>query len=128
MTTKVTVDAHAGRPVRITNISPDGGHTEVLVEPNTVHDFYVHSTQDLRVHEVQPNEQQSFGEKAVGLAFNPSGDSRVHRLKALYAEIIDICNTVRASDVSGEAKRHWSVAITDAETAQMRAVKAATWK
>ena len=128
MTTKVTVDAHAGWPVRVTRISPDGGHTEVLVEPKTVQDFYVHDGMDLRVHEVQPNEQPSFGDKAVGRSFNPSKDSRVDRIKALYAEIIDICNMARSGDASAEAKRHWSVAITDAETAQMRAVKAATWK
>lgn len=128
MTTKVTVDAHAGWPVRVTRISPAGGHTEVLVDANTTQDFYVYDGQDLRVHEVQPNEKPSFGDLAVGRSFNPSGSSRVDRLKALYAEIIDICNVARSEDVPPEAKRHWSVAITDAETAQMRAVKAATWK
>ena len=45
--------------------------------------------------------EQTFGEKAVGLSFNPSGDDAVAR---------------RAS-----------VAITEAQTAQMWAVKAITW-
>ena len=128
MTTKVTVDAHAGWPVRVTRITPDGGHTDNIVAANTVQDFHVWDGQDLRIHEVQKDEKPSFGELAVGRAFNPSGNSRVDRLKALYAEIIDIANHARSEDVPPEAKRHWSVAITDAETAQMRAVKAATWK
>ena len=41
----------------------------------------------------------TFGEKAVGLSFNPSGERR----------------------------RMLSIAITEAQTAQMWAVKAATW-
>jgi hypothetical protein len=71
----------------------------------------------------------TFGEKAVGLTFNPSGDPLVNKIKALYAEIIDICDAARQpDDVSPGAARHWSIAIIDAETAQMRAVKAATWR
>jgi hypothetical protein len=128
MTTKVTVDAHAGWPVLVSGIAPGGTHPDTIVDPNTVQEFYVYDGLDLRIHEVQPNEKPTFGDIAVGRAFNPSGDTRVNRLKALYAEIIDICNMARSSDVPAEAKRHWSVAITDAETAQMRAVKAATWK
>lgn len=68
----------------------------------------------------------SYGEKAVGLDFNPSGDEKVKRLKALYAEIIDICNDSRGG--AGERPRLWSIAITEAQTAQMWAVKAATWR
>lgn len=69
----------------------------------------------------------TFGEKAVGLSFNPSGDQLVHELKALYARIIDICNERRGTE-RGEQARLYSVAITEAQTAQMWAVKAATWK
>lgn len=68
----------------------------------------------------------TYGQKAVGLAFNPSGDLKVQKLKELYAEIIDICNEARGG--SGEAPRLWSIAITEAQSAQMWAVKAATWK
>ena len=128
MTTKVTVDAHAGWPVRVTRITPDGGHTNITVDPKTVQDFHVWDGQDLRIHEVQPDEKPTFGQKAVGASFNPSASSVVDRLKALYAEIIDICAIQREATGRGDAARHWSVAITDAETAQMRAVKAATWK
>ena len=71
---------------------------------------------------------QTFGEKAVGLSFNPSGDDKVSAIKGLYAEIIDFLNDLRISDSSPEVKRLASVAITEAQTAQMWAVKALTWK
>lgn len=77
----------------------------------------------------------TFGEKAVGLSFNPSGDDLVHRLKKLYAEIIDVCAEERLrcrgssfADLASEQSRLYSIAITEAQTAQMWAVKAATWK
>jgi hypothetical protein len=70
----------------------------------------------------------TYGEQAVGLLFNPSGDKTVTKLKQLYAEIIDICNDARASGDKGEKARLWSIAITEAQTAQMWGVKAATWR
>lgn len=72
------------------------------------------------------NRPLTYGEKAVGLRFNPSGDPKVNRVKELYAEIIDIMNDDRQGH-RDERARHASVAITDAETAQMRAVKALTF-
>lgn len=71
---------------------------------------------------------QTFGEKAVGISFNPSGDPSVNELKQLYAQIIDICHTRRGSLMQGsEAHRLYAIAITEAQGAQMWAVKAATW-
>lgn len=58
MTTKVTVDAHAGWPVKVTTISLDssGAPTneteEGIVEPKTVRNFYVHSGAELRIQEM----------------------------------------------------------------------------
>lgn len=73
--------------------------------------------------------QLTFGEKAVGLTFNPSGDSGVTTIKKNYAQIIDDLNSLRSDDrISPEAKRLYSVAITEAQAAQMWAVKALTWK
>jgi len=69
----------------------------------------------------------TYGQKAVGLTFNPSGDQQVQRIKELYATIIDLCNEARGGDRS-ERARLFSVAITEAQTAQMWAVKALTWK
>ena len=70
----------------------------------------------------------SYGEKAVGLTFNPSGDPAVNEIKRLYAQIIDCCDLARTNSPSGERKRLFSVAITEAQGAQMWAVKAVTWK
>lgn len=69
----------------------------------------------------------SFGEKAVGLEFNPSGDERVTNLKRRAAEFINECDNLRQTSDDPEVKRMASVAITEAQTAQMWAVKAATW-
>ena len=59
MTTKVTVDAHAGWPVKVTQIGldQDGNQTtghDTTVSPNTVQDFYVHSHGELHIKEM-PN-------------------------------------------------------------------------
>lgn len=70
----------------------------------------------------------TYGEKAVGLSFNPSKDSDVDTLKGLYAEIIDKLNDIRNTEGRSEKARLASVAITEAQTAQMWAFKAITWK
>jgi len=70
----------------------------------------------------------TFGEKAVGLTFNPSSLKEVDEIKGLYAEIIDVLNNLRNKAPSGEVKRMLSVAITDSQSAQMWAVKAVTWR
>ena len=75
-----------------------------------------------------PEKELTYGEKAVGLNFNPSEDWKVRRIKELYAEIIDTMNNLRDSEATPELKRLASVAITEAQTAQMRAVKALTRK
>ncbi|WP_254563181.1 Acb2/Tad1 domain-containing protein [Dyadobacter diqingensis] len=72
--------------------------------------------------------EQSFGQKAVGLSFNPSGDDAVGKAKQIYADAIDQLNELRASTTNGEVKRLASVAITETQSAQMWAVKALTWK
>ncbi|HYG84575.1 MAG TPA: hypothetical protein VD907_06915 [Verrucomicrobiae bacterium] len=70
---------------------------------------------------------QTFGQKAMGVSFNPSGDEKVARLKELYAEIADILNDDRG-DNRDERARLASVAITEAQGAQMWAVKAVTFE
>jgi hypothetical protein len=71
---------------------------------------------------------QTFGEKAVGLSFNPSKDDLVHAVKLRFAELIDEMNALRLRTASPEVKRLASLAITEAQGAQMWAVKAVTWK
>jgi hypothetical protein len=73
----------------------------------------------------------TYGQKAVGLGFNPSGDGMVDGLKMDYADIIDALDAVReVAKQSGDAEkiRLCSIAITEAQAAQMWAVKAATWQ
>ena len=72
--------------------------------------------------------EMTYGEKAVGLTFNPSNDETVDKVKKLFAEIIDICSALRTDAGQGEKGRLFSVAITEAQTAQMWAVKAVTYK
>lgn len=73
-------------------------------------------------------EQLTFGQKAVGITFNPSGDPIVYDIKLQFAQIIDTLHAHRESALTPEVKRMYSVAITEAQTSQMWAVKAATWR
>lgn len=75
----------------------------------------------------------TFGEEAVGLTFNPSNDVLVQGIKDQFAAVIDSLNNQRMAeaekvDPSKEKMRMFSIAITEAQTAQMWAVKAITWK
>jgi len=67
---------------------------------------------------------------AVWITFNPSWDEKVIKVKQLYAEIIDLMNQIRNECTArpSEKARLCSVAITEAQWWQMRAVKAITWK
>lgn len=78
--------------------------------------------------ENQEQRPLTYGEKAVGLTFNPSNNPDVDACKKAHALIIDQMNDLRNATQSGEVKRMCSVAITEAQTAQMWAVKAITWK
>lgn len=69
----------------------------------------------------------TYGEKAVGLTFNPSGDPKVHEIKRLFAQIIDLCNDARTEAGQSESARLLSIAITEAQGAQMWAVKGITF-
>ena len=74
-----------------------------------------------------PTTQLTFGQKAVGLKFNPSNDDAVAMCKQIYADAIDQLNDLRNSTDDGEKKRLLSVAITETQGAQMSAVKGITW-
>ncbi len=69
----------------------------------------------------------TFGEKAVGITFNPGGNEDVNEIKGLYAKIIDKLNDMRTQAGQGDKGRLLSVAITEAQGAQMWAVKGITW-
>lgn len=63
----------------------------------------------------------SVGEDRVRTKFNPSADSVVDQIKQKSAELIDLCETLKAKD-----GRLASLAQTHYEDAAMWAVKAAT--
>jgi hypothetical protein len=70
----------------------------------------------------------TFGEKAVGLTFNPSNNPTVDEIKRKAAELIDEIHELRTNQPNSEIARMASLAITDIQSGQMWAVKAATWK
>lgn len=69
----------------------------------------------------------SFGEKAVGLTFNPSKDPNVELIKRHCALVIDDLNNLREQVQDGEAKAMYTLAIRSIQVGQMWGVKAATW-
>lgn len=77
---------------------------------------------------VENTQQLTFGQKAVGLTFNPGGHTEVNQIKQLVANYIDYLNSLREASTNPEVKRQISVAITEAQTSQMWAVKAVTWQ
>ena len=70
----------------------------------------------------------SYGQKAVGITFNPGGHTEVEHCKTLFASIIDQMDELRSRTDNAEVRRMASIAITEAQTAQMWAVKAITWR
>lgn len=75
-----------------------------------------------------PASELTFGEKAVGLSFNPSNNPDVDMIKRNYSIIIDNLHARREQETNSEKKRMLSIAITEAQTSQMWAVKAVTWQ
>lgn len=71
---------------------------------------------------------QTYGQKAVGISFNPGGDPAVTDCKASVADLIDTLNIRRSSSADPEVKLLCSIAVTEMQTAQMWAVKALTWQ
>lgn len=67
----------------------------------------------------------SRGEYLVGTSFNPSGSSTVDKIKALAAELIDVCDELM-EDRDRPGAREAALAITNIEQGAMWAVKAAT--
>jgi hypothetical protein len=73
--------------------------------------------------------QMTFGEKLVGLTFNPSGDENVQKAKKLCAELADLLNA--NADPNSErplCKLLFDKTIGDILNAQMNVVKVLTFK
>lgn len=79
--------------------------------------------------ELTQQRELTYGEKAVGLSFNPSGDEAVIEIKQAFAKAIDIIQEERAKDATPSEKGAMlTLAIREAQSAQMWAVKAVTWQ
>jgi hypothetical protein len=74
------------------------------------------------------NRAMTFGEKACGVSFNPDGNPLVAEIKKEFATIVDLLEGHRNGNLNKETVRMLSIAITEAQTAQMWAVKAVTWQ
>jgi hypothetical protein len=85
------------------------------------------------------NRALSFGEKAVGLTFNPSGDDKVGQAKQMMANVIDLLEQDHQEKVTnntggGVPSSSWvrnvlrTAAFNAVVTAQMAVVKYLTWK
>ena len=127
MTSKVTVSAHCAPDKEV--VFAVGEDISILQNGETVvkniyDQKYATAFERVKAAEGQP----TFGEKAVGLAFNPSGSDLVTRCKRNYAIAIDAMNDLRNQTQDPEVRRMASLAITEAQAAQMWAVKALTWK
>lgn len=75
-----------------------------------------------------PSKKQTFGQKAVGASFNPSGDDAVAKCKQTFADAIDQLKEFSDKSHSEEAMALAELAIRDIQKVQMLAVKALTWK
>ena len=82
------------------------------------------------------NQQElTFGQKAVGLLFNPSGEDNVTKTKQLMAEAIDLLEKDHAEKTdNGNMMSSWTrnifrtAAFNAIIAAQMALVKYLTWK
>ena len=76
------------------------------------------------------SKELSFGQKLVGLTFNPSGDEKVQRAKELCAELADLLNKEALSQPSQSALYNvlFNHTIGEILNAQMNVVKVLTLK
>ena len=85
--------------------------------------------------ENQVQREMTFGEKAVGLTFNPSGDDKVNKAKQLMADALDFLQQaeLEKSDY-GKVTQSWEAnvfrtnAFNKIVDAQMALVKYITWR
>ena len=79
-------------------------------------------------------EDSTFGEALVGLTFNPSGEDKVAKAKALCAELADLLNDSYDNAAPGTEDHRplyeilFTKAIGDILDAQMNVVKVLTFK
>jgi len=80
---------------------------------------------------ITPN--QSFGERLVGIDFNPSGDDKVKRAKQLFAEAANLLEEAKISSIENGTytairTQLFEHAVGEVLNAQMCTVKLLTFK
>lgn len=78
-----------------------------------------------------PQRPLTYGEKAVGITFNPGGTPEVNAIKRSCANAIDELNDQRQKakdENNGEKIAQFTLAIRDIQVGQMWGVKATTWQ
>jgi len=75
------------------------------------------------MHNQESVGERTLGQQRVRIEFNPSGTDRVTTIKATTADLIDLCEAMKAQGKDG---RLCALAQTAYEEAAMWAVKAAT--
>lgn len=86
--------------------------------------YYTNTTNNSTI---MTERELTYGEKAVGLKFNPSNHNEVDVIKRHCADIIDLFHDARTNTTDVEKKRMYSLAITAIQEGQMWGVKACTW-
>lgn len=77
----------------------------------------------------QPTRVFTFGEKLVGLTFNPSGDPKVQRAKELCAELADLLDDhINSKETWTLEQQLYNHTIGEILNAQMNVVKVLTLK
>lgn len=72
--------------------------------------------------------ESTMGQRLVGLDFNPSGDSKVQRVKEICAELADLLRPEIQSSSSPLKRYLYEHAIGEILNAQMNVVKVLTFK
>lgn len=75
----------------------------------------------------EPKAELTYGQKLVGLNFNPSNDPTVQDLKEKAAAFLDAIHDVPSEQINVTKQTFLKKAVEDIISAQMFAVKAATW-
>jgi hypothetical protein len=84
---------------------------------------YIQNRKNKKQMENNSTKQMTLGEERCHINFNPSSDDKIGTFKRMIADAIDYCNAELQNTEDGEAKRCFSIAMTELETAQMYGVK-----
>jgi hypothetical protein len=85
--------------------------------------------EDTQQQEQSTQRELTFGEKAVGITFNPGGKPEVNAIKEKSAALIDeLYLQMESGGSNGEQIAQFKLAIRKIQEGQMWGVKATTWQ